>query len=326
MKIKVFISFILFLFVLFFKKVIIMSSFPVNGSRKSIGHTINNPVLSKVKVLPPVVSLFTNVAGNTNSSLISASLPSFLPSDELTTNITALLLNRQVNAFSKENNFAKGGISCNLRIEQHFARISLIKQHLNFGQEKWDNSSYKEKIEAFKKIENHTNPNFLFQVNDSPEYIAFLQVFIEVLGNIEQIDGKNQTLLIQASKNGNEKVVKILLDAGADVNLRNKVGKTPFHTAIHVGASPLVVELLLAAGSDINNKDKWHLTPLHSSVMLEDKTTFVEILLKTGMVNLNALNSAGKTALQEASDRGHTKIVNLLKSHAKKEKYCCVIS
>jgi ankyrin repeat protein len=61
--------------------------------------------------------------------------------------------------------------------------------------------------------------------------------------------------LIEAAKNGNVKKVKTFLAHGADINVKDKDGKTALIWAAYKGHRN-VVKLLLAHGADINVKDK----------------------------------------------------------------------
>ena len=82
-----------------------------------------------------------------------------------------------------------------------------------------------------------------------------------------------------ASDKGNLEAVKLLLDKGAEVNAKNKDGKT----ALLVASNLEVVKLLLDKGADVNVKDK-----------------------------------NGGTALREASWRSDNEMVNLLKAYGAK--------
>ncbi len=61
---------------------------------------------------------------------------------------------------------------------------------------------------------------------------------------------------MEAAKKGQSEVAKLLLDNGADVNYKNKNGKTALMRAAEKGQSEVVRFLLqCGANSDIRNKD-----------------------------------------------------------------------
>jgi|GEM_PF-3664099 len=93
------------------------------------------------------------------------------------------------------------------------------------------------------------------------------------------------TPLGHAAQNGNLKMVKLLLDAGADVNRHGQYG-TPLHAAIT--AHPQVdkneiVQTLMDAGADLQSKNtKNHTTPIMSAMYTEhlDPSLLQKLLAK----------------------------------------------
>lgn len=74
-------------------------------------------------------------------------------------------------------------------------------------------------------------------------------------------DLSGSTPLVVATTFGKVEVVRILIEAGADLEARNNSGGT----ALHVGCfccQPEAVELLLNAGADQGQRNNWQLTPL----------------------------------------------------------------
>mmetsp|Transcript_32118 Transcript_32118/g.75421 ORF Transcript_32118/g.75421 Transcript_32118/m.75421 type:complete len:136 (+) Transcript_32118:274-681(+) len=76
---------------------------------------------------------------------------------------------------------------------------------------------------------------------------------------------------------GRTEVVQILLAAGADVNARNSLGRTPLH-APNMGHAE-VTQILLAAGGDHNARDNEGMTPLDLAKRF-GQTTVVELMLQ----------------------------------------------
>ena len=65
-----------------------------------------------------------------------------------------------------------------------------------------------------------------------------------------------------ASERGHPHVVKLLLDSGSDVSLKDKWGLTALHRASKNGHKE-TVQCLVASGSDSNCKDFWGYTDLY---------------------------------------------------------------
>jgi ankyrin repeat protein len=83
-------------------------------------------------------------------------------------------------------------------------------------------------------------------------------------GLINARDKDGSTPLHCAAWKGHAEVVKILLDAGAEVNARSQnehYGDTALHAAAH-GNQKDVVRILIARGADLNAKNRIGRTPL----------------------------------------------------------------
>lgn len=68
------------------------------------------------------------------------------------------------------------------------------------------------------------------------------------------------TPLITASSFGKEKIAKVLIDAGADLSLKNNDGASALHTAAFFGRVE-IVQLLLDAGADKSITNNFGATP-----------------------------------------------------------------
>ena len=116
--------------------------------------------------------------------------------------------------------------------------------------------------------------------------------------------------IIRAAGTGNIEAVQQHLDAGVDVNTKNKQGRTPLSAA----TTTEIAELLIANGADVNAKTTTGRTPLHNA----DTKGIAELLIAKG-VNVNALilsgSHQGKTPLDTADNK---EISDLLRKHGGK--------
>ena len=182
-----------------------------------------------------------------------------------------------------------------------------------------------EKIEFLASIINNLNRDLL------------LALFLEK-------DENDNTLIhkVVKSKVNEQKIMKILLEYGANPNLKDVSGQTPLHLAIvddkieivkllleylvdynlkdNLGNTPLIlaikknrieiVELLLQYGADLNLKDDEGRSPLYLAIM-DNNLKMVELLLKYG-ANPNLKDDLGDTLLHIAVQENNFEIIKLL--------------
>ena len=115
--------------------------------------------------------------------------------------------------------------------------------------------------------------------------------------------------LYNASENGHLEIVKILINAGVDVNLPVENGLTPLHISSHKGHVE-VVEALIKAGAKVDSKISDDKTPLHISSH-EGHVKVVEALIKAG-ASPNFARKNGATPLHIASSKGYLEVVEAL--------------
>jgi ankyrin repeat protein len=117
------------------------------------------------------------------------------------------------------------------------------------------------------------------------------------------------TPLIQASKNGQFDVVKILLEYGANVNAGIK-------TALHFAVKEChldVARILLENKSSVNYKDDDKYTPLHEAAF-HGHLEIARLLIENGAEIESKEEKGGETPLYIACKRGHLPIVEYLVS------------
>jgi ankyrin repeat protein len=157
-------------------------------------------------------------------------------------------------------------------------------------------------------------------------------------------DAGGSTALHHAAAFASPSIVKMLLDAGADVEAKNRFGQRPLHWAF---ASPEKVKLLLARGADVNAQANDGRTALYLAAAQRNSGTVLELLLDKGAkpdlattngrtplmaaassgevammqklidrkANVNAVSGTGSVALMDAAGSRNTEAVALLLRH-----------
>ena len=135
---------------------------------------------------------------------------------------------------------------------------------------------------------------------------------IEAGTDVNLKDREERTPLMYASFNGHTEVIKKLVEKGADINLQDIYGRSALMMASS-GPYPVAVKLLLAHGADPNLVDKEeHFTALMYAAA-EGQLDVVKLLLAHG-ADPGMKDVDGDNALTFAANNGHVNIVSLLKS------------
>lgn len=118
--------------------------------------------------------------------------------------------------------------------------------------------------------------------------------------NVNALDEYHHTPLAMAVQLKNHAIVKLLVEAGADLNIKTTVnhpfigGQTPLYWASMWGYEAMVVQLL-QAGAQVNLKDIEDKTPLYYAVRWRNEKV-VKRLLEAG-ARLDLKNNKGRTVL-----------------------------
>jgi ankyrin repeat protein len=125
----------------------------------------------------------------------------------------------------------------------------------------------------------------------------------------------DQTALMLAVEHNREDTVKLLLDAGADVQAVDKKGRSALHVACQMAyTKPSTIELLLDKGANIDaqTKDDLKLTPLMTAVLSENEAVVKTLLQRSANVTLRA--ETGETALDMAKQTKKKSLIDLFQT------------
>merc|ERR1712096_113522 len=116
-------------------------------------------------------------------------------------------------------------------------------------------------------------------------------------------------LFQNAASLGENKEVRRLITAGAEINGADFKGNTALHLAVR-NQHESTVNLLLEKGADVSAVDSKEVTPLHAACYRHNEAIVKALLSKK--LNINAQNIYGQTPLMYAASQKINKNVDLL--------------
>ena len=167
-------------------------------------------------------------------------------------------------------------------------------------------------VDVNAKIEGSDGPLHIASWVDNSELVRAL---IAAGANIELRRRSGSTPLHSASGNGRSfETVEALLQAGANPGVVDNKQWTPLHYSAQWATDPEVIRALLDAGADIEAKDNDGNTPLHMAAKGEGdywNLLVIETLLDAGS-DINSSNLSGVTPLNEARRANNKEAVRLM--------------
>ncbi|XP_059176241.1 putative ankyrin repeat protein RF_0381 [Physella acuta] len=134
---------------------------------------------------------------------------------------------------------------------------------------------------------------------------------------VNVVNRRMQTVLHIAADRGSVSLVKLLTQAGADVNMTDGNKSTALQIGLH---NTNIVEILLQAGADPNVFNKHGETLLLHAVTSDQGFPLISLLVQSNS-NVNIQNKRGQTPLMLAVEQGNIEIINILLKHGAKAIY-----
>ena len=135
---------------------------------------------------------------------------------------------------------------------------------------------------------------------------------------INATDSFGKTPLLYASRRGDLKAVKSLINNGADVNISDSMRRSPLHMAARSRSVP-IIRCLMNSGADPNAANFLNESAAHYACYEENGVALVQPLVNAKS-DVNLRSKYGRTMLDIAAQFGHPALVKyLIKSGAKTE-------
>ena len=138
------------------------------------------------------------------------------------------------------------------------------------------------------------------------------RLIVEEGASVNSLNANRSTPLHIAAQKGYYTMVEMLLEQGADVNMKESFEIGAYIPLIHSvkGNHLQITELLLAHGSDPNETDTGGLTPLHYCGRLADHESMARLLLSKG-ADPNRLDKDGFNCAYWAKECGNKSFLRI---------------
>lgn len=141
-------------------------------------------------------------------------------------------------------------------------------------------------------------------------HIPAMKVLLDAGEDINVISpADGTTVLHYMALEGRTDVTEFLVNSGASLNAKDINQRTPLHFAAEKGHAE-IIKLLLRAGADVDSGDDQLLTPLHHAIRAKQLASVAALI--EGGANVNARTSIMMTPLHSAAGNLNEEMVQLL--------------
>ena len=123
---------------------------------------------------------------------------------------------------------------------------------------------------------------------------------------------QSSAVLIIATKSNAITIVKLLVDAGVNLNYQDEHGETALHIASRLGHIE-AMRILISGGADVEiTENSYGWTPVFTAAV-EGQLAALELLVEEGGAEVTKLDSSGWSAIEHLALRGHIEVARRLK-------------
>jgi cytohesin len=145
-------------------------------------------------------------------------------------------------------------------------------------------------------------PKVSIHVATQKKNLEAIKQHLDAGTDINKKDKNGATALHRAARYRLLEIVEFLIENGADVNARDKSGQSSLHEAAGGYNSHSIVKLFVDHGADVNLKDNSERTPLHEAAEFHSNSSTIELLIAQG-AEINAKDKNGETPLDQVHKR-----------------------
>ena len=147
----------------------------------------------------------------------------------------------------------------------------------------------------------------------APDYLKIAELMLAGGADVQARDREGKTALHYAATSGNVEVLELLLSKGAEVDAKDtRYRRTPLHKAAY-SADVKTVAALLNKGADITAKDTYGCQPIHLATQAGN-VEVLSLLLEKG-ADVAATESHGGTPLHVAAASAKLEAARVLLEH-----------
>ena len=139
--------------------------------------------------------------------------------------------------------------------------------------------------------------------------LEMVKLLLNAGAEIDEVEGSRSTPLMLAARKGHQNIITHLITCGASVDKKDLNNRTALHYASERGNLEMV-KLLLNAGAEIDEVEGSRSTPLMLAARKGHQNIITHLITCGASVDKKDLNN--RTALHYASERGNLEMVKLL--------------
>lgn len=113
---------------------------------------------------------------------------------------------------------------------------------------------------------------------------AMVRLLLDKGADVTKQDGQGKTALCMAAERDHDKIASMLLESSTDPNKTDYLGRTALFAAV-VNGSETIADLLLAHSARVNVRDQRGMTPLHLAVAAGSKSMTLFLIDKGANVD-----------------------------------------